>query len=339
LSLNQEAIALSDGGLELQRQGCQYALKYQQQGDGALAVYLSHCPDTFSEDAAVSHIKAGEQAIFEMAENRRHFFHCINDSGEIDIAAERRLLLEGTPNFRDYGGYVSSDGRRIRWGKLFRSGQLSALTARDLQFIESLDVRLVCDFRRPQERERDPSIFPEQAQPTIVDLPIDPGSTTGFYDSVSNGNINADEMAGFMCDINREFALEQTHVYKTMFRHLLALEDGASLVHCAAGKDRTGFAAAVVLSALGVDRQTIMADYMLTDRYFNPDDEIDRISKKYQWGGSAQVMRPMLEARELYLLTAFDAIDQSFSCMDEYLDVMLGVGQSERQVLQDRYLF
>ncbi len=253
-------------------------------------------------------------------------------------AFDRYIALDGTPNFRDYGGYQCADGRRIKWRRLFRSGQLSSLTARDLTAFESLDIQLVFDFRREQECDKDPSRFPESALPKVVGLPITPGSSGGFLEQLASGELSGEEMANFMCAINRELALEHAQCFKDMFSHLLDQNQGASLVHCAAGKDRTGFAVAMMLAALGVSRETIFADYMLTARYFNIDAEIERIGKKYQWKGSLDAIRPMLEVREDYLHSAFVAIDEEFSSLDEYLAEVLGLGSIEREQLQDRYL-
>jgi protein-tyrosine phosphatase len=250
----------------------------------------------------------------------------------------RHLPFDGTPNFRDYGGYLTKDGRSVKWRQLFRSGQLSSLTAEDQNQFERLDIQLVFDFRRVEECERDPSIFPAAAIPKVVGLPIDPGSSISFFDNIATGNISAQEMAEFMCVVNREFVLDQGDNYRKMFSHLLNQSQGGSLVHCAAGKDRTGFAAAMVLSALGVPKETIFADYMLTADYLSVDREIDRIQEKYQWTGDADAFRPMLEVHESYLQAAFDAIDQNFPSVEVYLEEILGLGQSECELLQGRYL-
>ena len=250
----------------------------------------------------------------------------------------RHLPFDGTPNFRDYGGYLTADGRSVKWRQLFRSGQLSSLTAGDQDQFEALDIQLVFDFRRLEECERDPSIFPSAAIPEVVGLPIDPGSSISFFSNIATGNISSDDMAAFMCLINREFALDQADNYRQMFTHLLNQEQGGSLVHCAAGKDRTGFAAAMVLAALGVPRETIFADYMLTADYLLVDREIDRIQKKYQWTGEADAIRPMLEVHESYLQAAFDAIDQNFPSVEDYLAEVLGLGQSGCEQLQARFL-
>ncbi len=255
-----------------------------------------------------------------------------------DATAGRHIPFEGTPNFRDYGGYKTMDGRSIKWRQLFRSGQLSRLTAGDQDQFGRLDIRVVFDFRRDDEREKDPSLFPVSAIPETVALPINPGSAVGFLDNIAGGNMDSQTMAGFMCDINKEFVFDQADKYQQMFARLLNHDEGGSLVHCAAGKDRTGFAAAIILSALGVPRDTIFVDYMLTAEYLLVDKEIARVSKKYEWPGEPEVMRPMLEVRSDYLQSAFDIIDEQFPLVEDYLQEVLGLGQAERHWLQARYL-
>lgn len=321
----------------VRRQGSDYSLSWVGNRADLLEVYPSLSPTEYSAAGdRRALIDAGLS--FALDDPGRHFFHCVDPSGEVVVAAERHLSLEGTPNFRDYGGYRTMDGRQIQWGKLYRSGYLSALTSADQRYFTGLDIRLVCDFRRDQERLDDPSRLPVAASMKVVGLPITPGSSDSFFENVAKGNVSSEEMADFMCSINQEFVLDQVDAYRQMFHHLLNLDKGASLVHCAAGKDRTGFAAAVVLAALGVPRSTILSDYMLTARCLNVDAEIGRISEKYQWGGAADVMRPMLEVRESYLQSAFATIDQHFSSVEEYLKESLGIGSAERELLADRYL-
>jgi protein-tyrosine phosphatase len=201
-----------------------------------------------------------------------------------------------------------------------------------------LDIRIVFDFRRDEERETDPSLFPSSAIPEMVPLPITPGSAIGFFDNIASGNIDSQTMAGFMCAINKEFVIDQADQYREMFSRLLNHDEGGSLVHCAAGKDRTGFAAAMILSALGVPRETIFRDYMLTADYLLVDKEIARVSKKYEWQGEPEVMRPMLEVRSDYLQSAFDLIDKKYPAVEDYLQDVLSVGAAEREWLQARYL-
>lgn len=249
----------------------------------------------------------------------------------------RRLPFEGTPNFRDLGGYHTDDGRQVKWGYLFRSGQLSKLNADDQQQLHSLQLDLVCDFRRQEEQERDPSLLPEPG-PTRVSLSISPGSNDSFFSEATEINVGRQEMFDFMVEINRDFALGQKLAYSSMFDYLVQRQPIRMLFHCAAGKDRTGFAAAIILLALGVSRERVMEDYLLTAEYFLPEKELSRLVEKYEMDLPAEIMMPVLEVHPEYLQAALDAIDEQFESIDHYLEDVLGVDQGKRERLRSHYL-
>ena len=249
----------------------------------------------------------------------------------------RRLPFVGTPNFRDLGGYHTGDGRQVKWGYLFRSGQLSNLNADDQLLLHSLKLDLVCDFRRQEEQERDPSLLPEPG-PTHVSLSISPGSNDSFFSEAAEMNVDRQEMFDFMVEINRDFALGQKLAYSSMFDHLVQQQPARMLFHCAAGKDRTGFAAAIILLALGVSRERVMEDYLLTAEYFLPEKELSRLAEKYGMDLPAQAMMPVLEVHPEYLQAALDAIDEQFESIDHYLEDVLGVDHGKRERLRSHYL-
>ena len=269
----------------------------------------------------------------------RHYFRLRDQHGTEVLATERKFGMQGTPNFRDFGGYRGADGRQVKWGYLFRSGQLSSLSEQDVDLLASLDLDLICDFRRAEEQQSDPSRLPLERRPRIVSLPIIPGSNSRFFEEADNQLGGREAMFDFMLEINRDFAEAQTATYARMFSEILAVEDARFLVHCAAGKDRTGFAVALILSALGVPREVIMRDYMLTSRFFEPMREIDRLRRKYEMDHmDADSILPMLEVHEDYLDRALGIIEQNYASVAAYLDEALGVGPAEVAELQGRYL-
>ena len=271
----------------------------------------------------------------------RHFFRLRDQHGTEVLATERRLGMQGTPNFRDFGGYRTPGGRAVKWGYLYRSGQLSGLSDQDISLLESLELDLVCDFRRVEEQQGDPSRLPAGRPPRTASLPIVPGSNARFFEEAQGqGSVgNPEAMFDFMLDINRDFVEAQSETYGRMFREILALQDARFLVHCAAGKDRTGFAAAIILLALGVERDVVMRDYMLTKRFFDPAREAQRLKHKYAMEHleTASVL-PMLEVHEAYLLRALESIDASYPSVEAYLEEALGVGPQELEELRARYL-
>jgi protein-tyrosine phosphatase len=270
---------------------------------------------------------------------RRHFFRLRDQHGNQVLATERRLGMAGAPNFRDFGGYPSALGKQVKWGYLFRSGQLSFLSDEDVALLASLDLDLVFDFRRVEEQESDLSRLPSEPGPRVVSLPIIPGSNSRFFEEAGGQDRGAGAMFDFMLEINRDFADAQAETYGRMFSEILAAEDARFLVHCAAGKDRTGFAAAIVLLALGVPREVVMRDYLLTGRYFLPERELGRLRKKYQMENMlVEDILPMLEVHEDYLAMALGYIDEHYESVESYLERALGVGAPELAELRRRYL-
>ncbi|MFT4615383.1 MAG: protein-tyrosine phosphatase, partial [Bacteroidia bacterium] len=221
-----------------------------------------------------------------------------------------------------------------------RSGQLSGLSEADVELLDALQLDLVCDFRRVEEQESEPSRLPLGRTPTVASLPIVPGSNSRFFEE-AQGQMDAgpEAMFDFMVEINRDFAEQQTATYSRMFQEILAIDDARFLVHCAAGKDRTGFAVALVLLALGVPCDLVMQDYMLTRRFFHPEREIERLRSKYQMEHmDAGAILPMLEVHEDYLVRALDAITASHESVENYLEQALGVGPAQIAELKRRYL-
>ncbi|MFV8818552.1 tyrosine-protein phosphatase [Haliea sp. E17] len=289
--------------------------------------------------------EAGLRARFSgLPAGNRHFFRLSDQHGNELLAAERRLGMHGTPNFRDYGGYTGADGRRVKWGYLFRSGQLAHLSDADLELLASLDLELVCDFRQTMEQVTHPSRLPEAGQPRVLNVPVIPGNSSSFFAQAEEhraalDNYTRQDMFDFMCGINRDFAEGQRDTFARVFREILELEAGRFLVHCSAGKDRTGFAAALMLLALGVPREVVMQDYLLTGNYFDPELELQRVRKKYDLHHlNSDVVLPILEVHEDYLAAALASIDSNFGSVERYLEEGLGLGPEGLAELRRRYL-
>lgn len=272
-------------------------------------------------------------------EGPRHYFHLQPEQGEGLTAAQRNVPLQAGTNFRDMGGYRGADGRRVRWGRLFRSGHTAALSERDQEVVAALDIRVCCDFRREDEHVIEPTRLPPSTR--IVGLTVDPGSTGSFFQQVAERGAGPADMAAFMEEINREFVRHHAPQFRRMLGELLALEDGGFMINCAAGKDRTGFGAAMILAALGVAEADIVADYLLSDRYFPIEREMDRVLRKY--GGEAggrldpQLIRPMMETRREYIEAALEAIRRDYGSLERFLDEAMGVGPAERRELRERF--
>ena len=271
----------------------------------------------------------------------RHYFCLRSDQGESVILAERQLSLEGSPNFRDLGGYESRDGRRLKWGKLYRSGKLSTLSELDRKYFKRLGVTLVCDFRQVIEQELEPTLLAAGDLKQLASLPVAPGSSANFIDNLHNGIIAVEDAAGFMEDINRDFVANQLPQYAEMFQLLLA-GDQQLLIHCASGKDRTGFGAALILDVLDVDESSIVSDYLLTNSYLPVEQEVARLSGELtdKTGAAVpeHVLRPLLEVRPEYIKACFEEIRKRYESREHFFETALELDSNKISRLKDRYL-
>ena len=288
--------------------------------------------------AATGAIGSVELAGFES--RVRHYFHLQPERGADVVVAQRNVPLEGGVNFRDLGGYATGAGRRVRWGQLFRSGHTANLTVADHAYLATLDIRTVCDFRLPDEHENESTLLPNEPSTHVLAIP--PGiKDRYFFHRLFARTSDPQVVLSAMHDMVRSLVVESAPHYHEMFETLLATEDGAILINCSAGKERTGVGAALLLAALGVPRETVLYDYMLSKQYFPAESERDRIREKYtvlpKGGDDRALIMPLLDTRESYLQSAFDAIDSSVGSTEAFLAENYGLGASVLQRLRDKY--
>ena len=191
------------------------------------------------------------------------------------------------------------------------------------------------------EQELEPTLLDDGHGHTVASLPITPGSSQNFLDSLHNGIIAVDDAAKFMEETNREFVINQMPQYAEMFQ-LLLMGEQQVLIHCASGKDRTGFGAALILDVLGVEEDAIVEDYLLSNRYLPIDDEVQRLSREFTddsgKAASEEVLRPMLEVRPEYIHACFDEIRRRYQSKQHFYETALKLDDSKLAELKDRYL-
>ncbi|MDR2075767.1 MAG: tyrosine-protein phosphatase [Desulfovibrio sp.] len=248
-----------------------------------------------------------------VGKERRLFALRLRD--QVYFLAERRLPMAGGFNVRDLGGLVGADNRRVIWGSILRADDLQALTPDDQAYLAGLPLRTVLDFRLEQEAAR----FPDRLPPTVrrrLSRPILAGARNAGAASFSE-----EEADAFMTDIYRYLALAEKPlaVYRELF-HLLQWEEDAQplLFHCSAGKDRTGFAAALVLLSLGVPQETVLRDYLAS-----------RLCLTGKYPSSAGIF----SVREIYLRTALEEIVRVHGSLGGYLENVLAVDQERMRRL------
>jgi protein-tyrosine phosphatase len=240
--------------------------------------------------------------------------------------------MEGAPNFRELGGYYSKNGKQIAWGKVFRTQALAMLSDNDVEKMREMGVKTVIDFRDDDEVKKAPSRLPEGVK--VVRLPIAVGNNTSdsVLQTIQSSLLDSIQGIRFMEETNRRFVTEFSAQYKAFFDILLNEKNYPVVFHCTAGKDRTGFAAAMLLSALDVDWKTVLEDYMLSNKYLKPQLPVSQTSKQL-----APALRLIWSVRPSYLNVAKDEIIQRYESIDNYLQKELQIGKTEKDRLK-RYL-
>ncbi len=177
----------------------------------------------------------------------------------IEDYTDRHLPFEGCFNFRDVGGYPTADGRRVRWGRYFRAGRQDRMTARDLEQVQAMGISTQIDLRKPEEASEQGRGPLEAMGATYHNLPVIPdGGTDALARLVGDTGISGRRYLGYL-EFGPDAWLRMFEIFAEADRHPI-------LIHCTAGKDRTGVSTAFLLSVLGVDRALIEADYILTNR-------------------------------------------------------------------------
>lgn len=310
-----------------------------------VSIFMADNPDVFyagaKPDIPVCKSNGEEAVVPNPDRTTRHYFYLESQHSEGIILAERRLPLEGTPNFRDLGGYETADGHRLKWGKLYRSSKLSALTESDRAYFHRLGVTLICDLRQATEQQMEPTLLGPDVKYMLAHLPVTPGSSQSFLDNLHRGIMDVQDTAGFMEAINRDFVASQLPQYAEMFKLLLT---GAPpfLIHCASGKDRTGFGAALILDVLGVPEEVIIEDYLLTNKYLPIEQEIERLAGELKdqtgAGVSKELLRPMLEVRAEYIMACFDEIAKRYESKEHFHANALALDAQKIKALKERFL-
>ena len=240
----------------------------------------------------------------------------------------RHIALQGASNFRDLGGYVGHGGRAVRWRVLFRSDHLAHLSAADHAQVRALSIGRSFDFRGEQESQAHAYQLPHSQR---YSLAIEPTLLQYLQAQVQAGrSVTADDAADAMHATYRGFVRHNSDRFAALFAHLLA-HDAPLVFHCTAGKDRTGLAAALILSALGVSQTDILQDYMLTNALYHHEPGATTAL-------SPEVLAVVWRVREEFLQTALQVIDEDHGSMAQYLEARLGLSATALNRLRTSYL-
>jgi hydroxymethylglutaryl-CoA lyase len=304
-----------------------------------VTVFRGDSPATIAASEPLARVHRDSSVLLTgLAADRPHFFRLVADSGEAVIVGERRPPVEGAPNFRDLGGYETGDGRRVKWGQVFRSSNLGRLTDKGLAFIGRLGIRLVCDLRTEAESVKLPNRFPDTGdvlyrRRSIQHAGFEP---TAVFERIRNGDYDW---------ISEEFMLQGyiesiecfPHVWAHLMRDLARADRRPLVFHCTGGKDRTGVGAALLLLALGVPRATVIDDYGLSDK-FNAEVRKAINDHLRPLGVDIATVEPYFTAPPGRLQAFLDYLTDRYGSAVEYFATKAGVDEAAIRRLRDELL-
>jgi protein-tyrosine phosphatase len=253
-------------------------------------------------------------------------------------------MLAGAANFRAVAPYKAADGKTLRVGTLYRSGELSRLTEADLKAISALNIRLICDLRSAREQTEFASRWPAAPVPRRLDLPdrgeTDAGPHKIFELIVSNPGSTGAVKA--MQALYRRKPHAYANGLKILVETIVQGDALPLLVHCHAGKDRTGFITAMLLAAVGVSKADIIDDYLKTATFYTVERESLAITKWAKQSFNHEIdpasALPLVDTRPEYLEAAFQEIDTLWGGIDPYLQNAAALTSDLREALKAQLL-
>jgi protein-tyrosine phosphatase len=303
-------------------------VRWEPVGDRDIDIGLGPTPEA-AIHTRVTRVPAGESVVqFTDVPPGRQYVSFSYD-GSVVIAAERRVHFQGTRNFRDLGGYATESGGRTQWGRIFRSSSLHKLTADDLAAFDDLGIRVIYDLRRDDERTREPGPRPVRALPM-------PARFTDVPD-LSPLRERADGEQWLLADY-RAMLHDGGPVFGQLLTALAEADRTPAVFHCAGGKDRTGLAAALLLSWLGVNRETVLDDYELTGKYQSGRDNPTLVDSMVEMGIARPAAEGLLSAPRWTMAEALDLVDTEYGGVEAYLREAAGMSADTLADLRMRFV-
>jgi len=268
----------------------------------------------------------------------RDYYLLVPENGKGRWAGERHVRMSGTVNFRDMGGYESKGGKHIKWGQLFRGDSLQKATDSDLLLVKQMNIGLIFDFRRNEEVKKGPNRFPENHPLDYQHLPVIHGE---FNFIAALEKLKKNKMDWIKKETIIKGYIENTENYATtwgnIIKQLASIDCPPAFFHCTAGKDRTGICAALILSALQIPRETILSDYLLSNRYI--EGVWGRVKKMIEEQNvNPEKMKPFFSAPEYAMTALLDHLEKNHGSALGFLLRKAQVDQEAIDKVREKYL-
>lgn len=320
-------------------------ISWKEENYKIIELYWNEKPTLDGNECFIDNITNHELVFSDPNLHKRSYFILKYNKTNYRIIGETLLPLENIYNFRDLGGIKTKNNKRVKWGIFYRSGQISNPSNNDLEYINSLGVKTILDYRSKGEVNKNPDVkikgikyFNISAMPTL-DKIEDNMDLFSFLKSDDNIKKIGDPV-DFLCEAYRKMAFN-SKAYREL---MLCLQDTSTLPlvqHCTSGKDRTGVGSALILLALGVKEEDVIKDYMESNKYRKTINEKLRQSLGEVASGEKirTLFNLLMEVRPIYMESLLDGIKEKYTTIDNYFEKEYGLTKEKRQILQDIYLY
>lgn len=299
-------------------------------------IYKGQSPGSIDHAQAIAQTAGNSAILSNLDPLARYYFEVVPKGETGQIVAERHLRFQSIRNFRDLGGYETTDGRTVRWGLLYRSGNLSQATDADLAYLSSLGLELVFDLRMASENRSRSEENATALGAQVTNVPMLSDRIWQMFESAimdEAGERHRIDTKDLIIELYRSFVTDVTAQCRQIIQTISDPVNLPTLFHCNQGKDRTGFVSAITLLAMGVSRETVFSDFMLSSQYITPDDE-----GQFPTIIDSAIKQSFLETRREHLEAALETIERRYGSVDAYLDEGLGLDENILEKLRTTLL-
>lgn len=304
--------------------------------DGSMELFVSNEPSFSKNSTSVSVTPINEGiATYVTNDNitRKYFCLVFNKKSKI-IISSRNLPMDSVQNLRDMGGYITSDKKHTtKWGKVFRSGELSQLSNPDSLRLDNLQIKTIIDLRSKGESTVSPDAY---SKAKIIKIAIPDNDTYQLDERLREGKIKMRDGLLYLQDTYLQYIDNYSDYFAQALQVFVDKKNYPILFHCTLGKDKSGFLAAMLLSAAGIDRDEIRADYMDSNNYI----DVSRMaSVAIGLNNDAQeAMTIILSANDELLDIVFDKITKEYGSVDKYLEKVMKLSHKDRVRIRENLL-
>ncbi|WBW99233.1 tyrosine-protein phosphatase [Oceanirhabdus sp. W0125-5] len=309
-------------------------------------IYWNKTPEINGFEECITTVEGKNSVTFDDPDvKRRNYFILKADGYVSEIVAEVLVPFKGTSNFRDLGGYKTKDGRKVKWNIFYRSDELAGLTEEDMEYLKSLEIKTILDYRSKGEVSVKPDPVIEGIENVNISGMKSLDNKDGNFDMTSlMKNSKSLKELGKPEEFLKNGYLEmifENEAFKKLMEYIENTDKTPIIQHCTAGKDRTGIGAALILLALGVPEETVIEDYLLTNVYRSQFNEalIESFGNLLKDEHSKEIFKAFMEVRREYIEYAFNTIKERYGSIDDYLNKEYGINEEKRTKLKKNYLW